>query len=93
MNELTEPQLRIIIREEISDSELIGSIAADVANLKVGFRSLEVKFEDFGHKMDAIAELVTTTVQTRNDTVTLKDRVEILETDMSIVKAAIKRRD
>lgn len=78
--QLDEGIVRRIVREETTD------LRRDVAELKEDIGHLGVKFEAFDHKMDAIAELITTTVQTRTDVTTLKDRIERLETDVRILK-------
>ncbi|HVQ43684.1 MAG TPA: hypothetical protein VMT30_01835 [Candidatus Saccharimonadia bacterium] len=77
-------QVRVIVREEISGVE------AKVGGLETDVRDLGVKFEHFDAKMDAIAELVTTTVQTRREVSDLGPHVEILESQGAIQKRVIQ---
>lgn len=87
MADLTTGDVRVIVREETQDMrEDIGQLKQDVSELKHGVTELGVKFEDFDGKLDAIAELVTTTVETRRDVRSLNERVGRLEQDVAVLK-------
>ena len=97
-----EPIVRQIVRDETNDMrtdigdlkedvfELKGDVAVlktEVVLLKEEVSSLGVQFEAFDHKMDAIAELVTTTVATRKAGITNTQRIEVLEQAVSVMRA------
>lgn len=64
----------------------ISGVKAEMTEMKTGIRDLRVQFEHFDHKIDTIAELVTTTVRTRNEVTDLTGRVDRLEMDVSMLK-------
>ena len=105
MAEFAADEMRVIVREETADMRAdigglksdvgvlksdVGGLKSDVGSLKSEVRDLAVKFEHFDAKMDVIAELVTTTVQTRREVSDLGPRVEALESLAEVQKRVIK---
>lgn len=64
----------------------VSVLKTDVSELKTGVKSLHVMFEAFDHKMDAIAELVSTTIETRKGERELQERMTVVEADIALLK-------
>jgi len=89
MGNVTTEDVRHVVREELRGSAEIANLKTDVAEMKMDVRDLGIKFEHFDAKMDAIAELVTTTVKTRSEVASLRPRVEALEELAQVQKRVI----
>lgn len=90
MAELGNHTFRTIVKEELAASDDIITLKSDVAQLKTEVTSLGVQFEAFDSKLDAIVELIRTTVETRSDVRSLKERVDSIESDIHVLKAAVR---
>jgi predicted RNase H-like nuclease (RuvC/YqgF family) len=80
-------ELKVDVAELKTD---VAELKTDVGQLKTNVRELGVQFEDFGNKLDAIAELVTTTVKTRREVDVLGPRVTALEELAQVQKRVIQ---
>lgn len=92
--------VRTIVREETADLRQdvkglrtgVTGVNEKLGGIKHDIMRLGVLYENFDHKMDAIAELVTTTVKTKNDVDRHDREIKDLQLDMAVVKAVIKKK-
>ncbi len=73
-----------VLKDDVSE------LKTDVAELKTEVTSLAVQFEDMNGKLDSVIEYITDPVKQEREAA-LYQRVDHLETDMAIVKLALRK--